>query len=79
MNIKEKLGGVLKQSVFLARTVVGAGISRVRWFVFTSKGRRLASWLVVAGTVGFVAAARPVTVIGARATFAIREWRAGVG
>jgi regulator of protease activity HflC (stomatin/prohibitin superfamily) len=63
MNIKEQLGGVLKQSVFLARTVVGAGISRVRWFVFTSKGRRLASWLVVAGTVGFVAATRPVTLI----------------
>lgn len=63
MNIKEKLGGVLKQSVFLARTAAGAVVSKVRWFVFTSKGRRLASGLVVAVTVALVVTSPPVALI----------------
>ncbi len=63
MNIQEKLSEVSKQSVFLVRTAVGAVVSRIRWFIFTQKGRRLAAGLVVTGTVALVAASRPVALI----------------
>lgn len=63
MNIKEKLSEVSKQSVFLARTAVGAVVSRVRWIIFTQKGRRLAAGLAVTGAVALSVSSRPVTLI----------------
>ncbi|WP_224363450.1 SPFH domain-containing protein [Hyalangium versicolor] len=63
MNIPEKLSEGVKQGVFLVRSGLGAVVSLFRWSIFTPKGRRLTAGLVVAGTVGLVAASRPVTLI----------------
>ncbi|HEX8702466.1 MAG TPA: SPFH domain-containing protein [Myxococcaceae bacterium] len=67
MNIKEKLveklSEGLRRSVFLTRAAAGLVVSQVRWFVFTSRGRRITAALVVAGTVGMVASTRPVTMV----------------
>ncbi|MFL5345480.1 MAG: SPFH domain-containing protein [Hyalangium sp.] len=63
MNIKEKLSEVSQQSVFLARAAVGAVVSRIRWFIFTQKGRRLAAGLAVTGAVTLAATSRPVALI----------------
>ncbi|WP_224249230.1 SPFH domain-containing protein [Hyalangium gracile] len=62
-NIQEKLSEVLKQSVFLARTAGAAVVSRVRWFAFTPKGRRIATGLALAGTVFMVASSPPITLV----------------
>src|SRR4051794_56582 len=63
MNIKEKLSEVSRQSVFLARTAVGAVVSRIRWFIFTQKGRRLAAGLAVTGAAALAITSRPVALI----------------
>jgi regulator of protease activity HflC (stomatin/prohibitin superfamily) len=66
MSIQEKLkqwSEVSRQSVFLVRAAVGAAVSRIRWFIFTSKGRRLAAGLVVTGAVVLAATSRPVALI----------------
>jgi regulator of protease activity HflC (stomatin/prohibitin superfamily) len=63
MNIKEKLSEGLRRSVFLTRAAVGSVVSRVRWFIFTQRGRRIAAALVVTGSVGLAVSSRPVCMI----------------
>ncbi len=67
MNVKEKLSEKLSEglrhSVFLTRAAVGLVVSQLRWFVFTSRGRRIATALVVAGAVGLVVSSPPVSMI----------------
>jgi regulator of protease activity HflC (stomatin/prohibitin superfamily) len=67
MNIKEKLveklSEGLRQSVFLTRAAVGSVVSKVRWFIFTSRGRRISAALVVAGSVGLAVSTRPVAMV----------------
>ncbi len=63
MNVKEKLSEVLKQSVFLVRSALSAAVSRIRWFIFTSKGRRLASGLTVTSILAIAVFARPVALL----------------
>jgi regulator of protease activity HflC (stomatin/prohibitin superfamily) len=62
-NIKEKLSAVARQSVFLIRAAVGAGVSRIRWFIFTQRGRRIAAGLAVTGIVAMAVSTRPVALI----------------
>jgi regulator of protease activity HflC (stomatin/prohibitin superfamily) len=63
MNIQEKLSEGLRRSVFLTRAAVGSVVSKVRWFIFTPRGRRITAALVVAGAVGLAASTRPVAMI----------------
>jgi regulator of protease activity HflC (stomatin/prohibitin superfamily) len=62
-NVKEKLSAAAKQSVFLTRAAVGAVVSRIRWFIFTQRGRRIAAGLAVTGIVAMAVSTRPVTLI----------------
>jgi regulator of protease activity HflC (stomatin/prohibitin superfamily) len=62
-NIKEKLSAVTRQSVFLIRAAVGAVVSRIRWFIFTQRGRRIAAGLTVTGVVAMAVSTRPVALI----------------
>jgi regulator of protease activity HflC (stomatin/prohibitin superfamily) len=62
-NIKEKLSEVARQSVFLIRAAVGAVVSRIRWFIFTQRGRRIAAGLTVTGIVVMAVSTRPVALI----------------
>ncbi|HYI03141.1 SPFH domain-containing protein [Hyalangium sp.] len=62
-NVKEKLSAVAKQSVFLARAVVGTVVSKIRWCIFTQRGRRIATGLMVTGVVAMAVSTRPVTLI----------------
>jgi regulator of protease activity HflC (stomatin/prohibitin superfamily) len=63
MNIKEKLSEGLRRSVFLTRAAVGSVVSKMRWFIFTPRGRRISAALVVLGTVGMAASSPPVCMI----------------
>ena len=63
MNVKEKLSEVLRQSVFLTRAAVGSVVSRLRWFIFTQRGRRIAAGLALTGAVAMAATTRPVAMI----------------
>jgi regulator of protease activity HflC (stomatin/prohibitin superfamily) len=63
MNIKEKLSEGLRRSVFLTRAAVGSVISKVRWFIFTSRGRRISAALVALGAVGLVASSPPICMV----------------
>jgi regulator of protease activity HflC (stomatin/prohibitin superfamily) len=62
-NIKEQLSAAARQSVFLTRATVGAVVSRIRWFIFTQRGRRITAGLVVTGMVVMAVSSRPVTLI----------------
>jgi len=62
-NIKEKLSAAARQSVFLIRAAVGAVVSRIRWFIFTQRGRRIAAGLAVTGIVAMAVSTRPVALI----------------
>jgi regulator of protease activity HflC (stomatin/prohibitin superfamily) len=63
MNIKEKLIEVSRQSVFLIRAAASALVSKVRWFIFTQRGRRISAGLAVVGVVAMAVATRPVTMV----------------
>jgi regulator of protease activity HflC (stomatin/prohibitin superfamily) len=67
MNIKEKLSEKLseglRRSVFLTRAAVGSVVSKVRWFIFTQRGRRISAALVVVSGMGLVVSTRPVCMI----------------
>jgi regulator of protease activity HflC (stomatin/prohibitin superfamily) len=62
-NVKEKLSAAVRQSVFVIRAAVGAVVSRIRWIVFTQRGRRIAAGLAITGAVAMAVSTRPVALI----------------
>ncbi|PTL80672.1 SPFH domain-containing protein [Vitiosangium sp. GDMCC 1.1324] len=60
---EKKRGEVLKKMVALAGGAVRGTVSRVRWLIYTQRGRRVVAGLAVTGVVAGVVMAQPVCMI----------------